>query len=130
MKRVLIVDDDPSIRKTVEVALRSDFDCTMATNGEEALQALRADPAYDCVILDYEMPGMNGQEVLDAMKADETLRDIKVLILTADESIAQYRDLMQTGAAVYVYKPFELRKFIALVSHLTGLKGPHPSRER
>ena len=123
MKRVLVVDDDPVIRRMVCLTLMDAFECVTASDGVEALEILKRDPQFDCVVLDYAMPVLDGGKVLTAMKADTRLAAIPVLMLTSEESARLYRDLMRMGAAVFVYKPFERKKLKTLVSVLAGLGG-------
>jgi DNA-binding NtrC family response regulator len=105
-KRLLIVDDEPLIIEVLSEHFKAAYDIETATNGADALTAvLRARP--DAVLLDINMPRMNGVEVLkDIKKIDET---IAVIMVTANEQVSLAADALKTGAFGYVPKPFDFR---------------------
>ncbi len=115
---VLVVDDDAETRRLVARWLaRANLSCLDADSGLRALETMRRDPAgIDLVILDVMMPGMNGFEVLAAMHADEKLRPIPVIVLTAhaddDASIVEGARL---GAIDHLTKPFSGPVLVAKV---------------
>lgn len=81
-KRILIVDDDPLISRMYENRMQLDgYDAVVATNGEEALIAVRK-TRPDLILLDVMMPKMNGVETLKALKEDAKTKDIPIFILT------------------------------------------------
>ena len=83
--RILVVDDTPFNRRLLVRLLEDIGHRTVeAENGRLALEALRADDAepVDLILLDIEMPEMDGHETLAALKADEALRDIPVIVVT------------------------------------------------
>lgn len=121
MKRVLVADDDPAIRRLIEVTVSDKFAVTLAEDGDEALQILKREPRFDCVVLDITMPNKGGLEVVEEMKANEGLKDVPVVILTAHESATLYRDLMRKGVTVYFYKPFERKKLRTLLCNISGI---------
>lgn len=113
---VLIVDDEPGDVELVRLALSaSHFLCntTIATNGEEAMKALRKQPPYqdaptpDLVLLDLNMPQKSGKEVLAELQSDPVLSVIPVVVLTTSDVerdiVASYR----LGAVGYVTKPID-----------------------
>src|SRR5438132_4843560 len=111
--RLLVVDDDPLLRKLVtEQLARSDFDASSAGSGRECLDTLR-DADYDVVLLDIMMPDMSG---LDALRAIRKLEDPpEVVMLTADTSLATGIDAMRHGAYDYLTKPATLDEMEAVL---------------
>src|SRR5438067_5452632 len=108
MARVLVVDDEPAVRRALERALRLDsYDVALAADGEEALDALAAAPA-DAVILDVLMPRLDGLEVCRRMRkaGDRT----PILMLTARDGIDDRVQGLEVGADDYLVKPFALRQ--------------------
>ncbi len=105
--KFLVVDDFSTMRRIVRGLLKEMgcHDVTEAEDGAAALQLLKAQ-RFDFVVSDINMPNMNGFELLKAIKADETLRHLPVLMVTAE---ARKEDILlaaQSGAAGYIVKPF------------------------
>ncbi|MDN2568362.1 response regulator [Aquibium sp. A9E412] len=108
--RVLAVDDNPINRSILLEQLRSwGFDCAAAENGEVGLAFLRRaaelGATVDCVVLDYQMPGMNGAEVARAIKADPRLAGIPVVLLTSVDQVEIGRLASECGVAAQLNKP-------------------------
>jgi two-component system, chemotaxis family, chemotaxis protein CheY len=105
--KFLVVDDFSTMRRIVRGLLR-EMGCNNAEEAEDgavALQMLKAQK-FDFVVSDINMPNMNGFDLLKAVKADETLKHIPVLMVTAE---ARKEDIVlaaQSGAAGYIVKPF------------------------
>jgi two-component system response regulator MprA len=111
MAHILVVDDEPAVRRALERALRLDnYDVELAIDGEEALDRLAEQPA-DAVILDVMMPGVDGLEVCRRLRAagDKT----PVLMLTARDAIDDRVLGLDVGADDYLVKPFALRELQA-----------------
>ncbi len=105
--KFLIVDDFSTMRRIIRGLLR-EIGCTDAEEAEDgavALMMLRA-RAFDFVISDINMPNMNGFELLKAMKGDDGLKHIPVLMITADARKEDIVFAAQSGAAGYLLKPF------------------------
>ncbi len=102
---ILIVDDDPAIRKVVGISLRkSGYEVGVSENGTEALAMIK-DGTFnpDCIILDYRMPKMSGLEVLSVLKKEYPI--IPVIMLTALTDLEIAVDTMKEGAFDYIVKP-------------------------
>jgi two-component system response regulator MprA len=111
MARVLVVDDEPAVRRALERALKLDsYDVELAENGQQALDSLAASPA-DAVVLDVMMPGVDGLEVARRMRkaGDRT----PILMLTARDAIDDRVTGLDVGADDYLVKPFALRELQA-----------------
>jgi adenylate cyclase len=105
--RILIVDDVDDNVFTLERRLRQflDPEITTAENGRVALQHLCAQPV-DLVLLDVQMPEMDGLAVLDRMKSDMSLRDVPVIMVSAVDDLDTVLRCIKLGADDYVQKPF------------------------
>ena len=111
MARVLVVDDEPAVRRALERALRLEsYDVSLAADGEEALDLQASSPA-DAVILDVAMPRLDGLEVCRRMRqaGDRT----PILMLTARDAIDDRVKGLDVGADDYLVKPFALRELQA-----------------
>lgn len=105
--RVLVVDDDPVNRAILVGSLEAQgYAAGMAADGREALRLLRTD-GFDVVLLDLVMPVMDGFEVLRTIKADERLRSVPVIIVSALEEMESVVRCIEMGAADYLAKPFD-----------------------
>jgi len=116
MPTILVVDDQPSVVRSVSVTLErwGDYDILEAADGETAL-ALARQHHPDMVILDVMMPGMDGFQVLDALKADPATRDIAVLMITARDDAISMAHGLEHGADYYLPKPFQPREMATIV---------------
>ncbi|MDH6231177.1 signal transduction histidine kinase/CheY-like chemotaxis protein [Mesorhizobium soli] len=108
--RVLVIDDNPVNREILLEQLRSwGFDCAAAESGAVGLafldRAFQLGARVDCVILDYQMPGMNGADVAKAMSSDSRLSSIPVVLLTSVDQIDFGRLVIDFGIAAHLTKP-------------------------
>lgn len=102
--RVLVVEDIETIAASIAFVLsEGPYEITLAHNGHEALTHLR-DTRYDLVLSDLEMPGMNGYELLQELKADDELRDVPVILLTGRDSEEDRQRALNSGAARFLVK--------------------------
>ena len=112
---VLICDDEPSLRELIRISLDSGYEFVEAVDGIECLDLLRrAHP--DVVVLDVMMPRRGGLEVLADIRADESLTDIKVIVLTAQPAARD--DALREGADIVIEKPFTPDDIIAAVEEV------------
>lgn len=117
--RLLVVDDQPINIQALYQAFSADHQVLMATSGAQAL-ALCASQQPDLVLLDVVMPGMDGHEVCRRMKADEALRDIPVIFVTAHSDEAAETLGLEAGAVDFISKPINTKIVRARVkTHLT-----------
>lgn len=125
---VMIVDDEPADARLVKLALaQGQHACniTLAGHGQEALSLLRrpnpdGGAAYvpDLILLDLNMPLMNGRELLKELKADESLRLIPVVVLSTSDAERDITAAYSLGAAGYVAKPVDLEELFAAMSRV------------
>jgi len=117
---ILVADDDDDILLLVTTRLKRDgFDVIEARSGNEAL-ALAQARQPDVAVLDVGMPGLDGLEVLARIRADDTLRRMRVLLLTAKAQESDVRRGYDAGADAYVRKPFSPAELSARVRELLG----------
>ena len=104
-KHILIVDDMELNREIIGDLLTEDYDVSYASDGVEAMEALRSHKDdIDLVLLDLQMPNMDGREVIAQMQIDEDLMSIPVVILTVDQ--AAELDCLRIGAMDFIPKPY------------------------
>ncbi|MBM7555757.1 sigma-54-dependent transcriptional regulator [Halanaerobacter jeridensis] len=101
--KILIVDDEKNIRLTLEKSLSDDYEVETAVNGEDALNKFKADE-FDVVLLDMNLPGLDGMEVLKKIKEED--EEVKVIIITGYGSVETAVETMKVGAIDYLRKPF------------------------
>ena len=119
-RRVLIVDDEPNIVMSLEfLLLASGFEVRTAGDGEQAIEAIGAS-APDLVLLDVMMPKKNGYEVCQWIRADPSLAQVKVVMLTAKGRDPDIEKGLGVGADAYVTKPFSNRELLERVQALLG----------
>jgi CheY-like chemotaxis protein len=121
--RILLVEDDPGDALLVEEALldgAEDRSLVQVPDGVAALEHLRdhTKPRPDLIVLDLNMPRMNGTEVLKILKEDEELRTIPVVILTTSSASQDVSAAYATYASAYVVKPVNLDDFISAVRNI------------
>ena len=103
---VLTIDDDKTTHRFVAKALKSEFELVRAYNGPEGLE-LATNHKPDIILLDVEMPGMNGYEVCDRLKHDQETTGIPVVFLSSRSSLKERMAGYEVGAIDYLVKPFE-----------------------
>ena len=105
--KILVVDDMVAMRRIVKNIMKQlGFpNCNEAENGQEALQKLRGD-TYGFVVSDWNMPVMTGIDLLRAIRANEKLKAIPVLMVTAEAQQSNLVEAVQAGVSNYIVKPF------------------------
>ncbi len=119
-RKILVVDDEPFILKSLTFVLKKEgFHVESATNGLEALETIRKEKP-DLIFLDIMMPKMNGLEVCQWIRQDPQLRDIHVIILTAKGQEADREKGLQIGADEYMTKPFSPSMVVKRIREIFG----------
>lgn len=117
---ILIVDDVQAILEVVDKMLREkNYETACAISGEQALAQARARPP-ELILLDVNMPGLNGYEVCNKLKEDERTRDIPVIFLTGKSEIKDMDRGYDVGGTDYVTKPFDVSQLLHRIE--TSLK--------
>ena len=120
MKKIVLADDDPTIRLLVNATLHSDeYDLFEASDGEETLALARREHP-DLVLLDVKMPKVDGYEVCRQIKADPETSSIQVIMLTARAQEADRQSGREAGADDYFTKPFSPLALLDKISKVLG----------
>jgi signal transduction histidine kinase len=107
LARILIIDDSEASRDMLcRLLERQGHACVTVANGSEALARLKPD-AFDIVLLDLMMPGMNGVDTLRAIKADPQYQELAVVMLSAFDEVNEIGECLEAGAEDYLLKPFD-----------------------
>jgi two-component system chemotaxis response regulator CheY len=114
---VLVVDDSKLMHKMYEVMLRQ-YPLVYASDGRQALDRLREHPDIDLVLLDINMPNMNGLEFLAEMRSDEARADLPVIIISTEGREEDTARGMEAGATAYIKKPFHSEEILEVISRL------------
>ena len=124
-KSLMIVDDSATMRKIIMRTVRMsglEFDRTEeAGSGVEALQKLEGGPV-DVILCDINMPEMNGVELIDRIRQDETLKDLPIVVISTEGSKTRIEDLKNKGVRAYIHKPFTPELLRNVVENLLGGK--------
>jgi DNA-binding response OmpR family regulator len=120
--RILVVEDEPNIVESLRFILdRADFAVDVAADGAEALRRLHAQE-FDAVILDIMLPGLNGFDVLKAVRADRRLADLPVIVLTAKGQANDRKNAEAIGASAFITKPFSNLDVVERVRELAHMR--------
>lgn len=102
--RILVVDDQPTNIQTLYQILKGDYDVSMATDGLQAISLCHRRPP-DLILLDVVMPGIDGFEVCQRLKADPATRDVPIIFVTARDSTEDETQGLEMGAVDFIGKP-------------------------
>lgn len=129
---ILVVDDSSPmravIRKTIDISGFDIGECYDAVNGLDALDILR-NHWIDLVVTDYNMPEMNGLELIENMKEDELLSAIPVLVVTTEGSREMVKKFYSRGAKDYIQKPFTPEDIRRKLNDILGVPGDGKSND-
>jgi two-component system alkaline phosphatase synthesis response regulator PhoP len=115
---VLIVEDDRIVTTVVKYFLELEgFEVVLAKDGLIGLETAKRNPPQ-VIVTDLNMPGMDGMEMVKALRADESTRGIPILMLTSEESVDSETLALSLGADDYVHKPVEPRRLAARIKAL------------
>jgi two-component system response regulator RegX3 len=113
MKRILVADDEPSVREAVGYALKQEgFEVAIADDGDDAEEKLQGEIDFDLLILDIMMPGKSGLDVCRDVRARSP---VPIILLTAKDQEVDKVVGLEVGADDYVTKPFSVRELIGRV---------------
>lgn len=119
MVRVMVVDDEPDIRMVLSKMLRKrGYEVELCESAEEALELLSTGKLPDVIIMDLMMPGMSGIEACRAIKSDDRLSGIPVIILTVMSEPEAKEESREAGADAHVDKPINMAKLFSTIEKL------------
>jgi two-component system response regulator len=125
--QVLLVEDDPGDVELTQEALKNSkllIELNVVNDGEEAIAYLRQEGEYaealrpSLILLDLNLPGMNGREVLQEIKNDDRLRLIPVVVLTTSDLQKDILNSYELGGNCYLTKPVSLKDFMKIVQFI------------
>jgi two-component system chemotaxis response regulator CheY len=116
--RFLIVDDSITMRKVVGLALKTgNYEYLEAENGEDALKVIQANP-IDFFLVDVNMPGMNGIELVKEIRKNNSHKDTPIIILTTENEAGLKLQGRKAGANEWIEKPFQKEELLKLINKL------------
>ena len=128
--RVLVVDDEPQNIRLLQIRLQAaGYTVLTATSGQEALELVQVDMP-DLILLDVMMPGMNGFEVCQRIRAEESTQFIPVVMVTALSDKEDRIKAIEIGADDFISKPFDSHEVLARVRSLVRIKRYHDALEQ
>lgn len=118
-KKILVVDDEADVRSMLKELLSSaGYEVTTAKDGKDALDKLKK-KKFDLALLDFFMPGMSGRELLEKIRADKELQDLKCAFLTvATFSTAGEQELIKLRSLDYIRKPFSPKELLKRIKRI------------
>ncbi|MCQ1537071.1 response regulator [Methanosarcina sp. KYL-1] len=120
MKTILVVEDHPVILELIITMLLSfGYNAAEAVDGSEALKKVQEDD-FGLILMDIQLPGIDGLEVLKELKKDPETREIPVIALTAHAMEGYEERCLQAGFSGYVSKPIDIRKFKSLLEQFNS----------
>ena len=125
--RILVVDDQEDIREMARLVLvDAGFDVVTAPSGEDALRLARG-TAFDLVLLDINMPGLDGWSTLKLLRADDATEDLPVAMFSVKSEVRDKMTSLQDGAVDFIAKPFPVDELVRRVSRIVET---HPRGNR
>ena len=116
-KKVLIIEDDPDVRKLTEFILQGAFEVISTEDGRSGIEMARGEKP-DLILLDIYMAGLTGFEVCQALKGEKDTAHIPVIMLTAGAEKREVSEGYASGADDYIIKPFEPEELIKRIEKL------------
>ncbi|HSQ60152.1 MAG TPA: response regulator [Acidobacteriota bacterium] len=111
--KALVVDDSRSMRAILTKQLRElGFEVREASGGAEALRSLHQEGPVDLVLLDWNMPEMDGAEVLALIRSEPLYKGVRVMMVTTESEMSQVSVALEAGANEYLMKPFDRESLV------------------
>jgi two-component system chemotaxis response regulator CheY len=106
--RALVIDDSRAMRSILGTILREiEFAVDEVGSAEEAVDALESGAIFDLALVDWNLPGMNGLELVKVIRGRPDLGDIRLMMVTTETEIERVREALAAGADEYIMKPFD-----------------------
>lgn len=121
MTKILIAEDDNDIRELIVLTLQfNGFNVDSVEDGQAAVEKAQANPIYDIILMDVRMPRMTGYQACQALKQDETTKNIPVVFLSAKGQEQEIQTGIDAGASDYILKPFAPDDLIRTINNVLG----------
>ena len=121
--KILIVDDSKTMRMIIGRTLKElGHETREAGNGREAITALKAETGWGLVMADWNMPEMNGLEMVIAVKAEEVFKPLPIMMVTTETEMSNIQKAMDAGAAGFIMKPFKKEAIQEKIASLTAVQ--------
>lgn len=119
-KKILVADDEPAVLRSLEFILKKEgYQVFTATNGQEAYD-LASGNLPDLVLLDIQMPRMDGNQVCRKLRDDPPSSGLYIIMITAKGQESDRLNSLESGANEYITKPFSPRKVIQRIKEILG----------
>lgn len=116
MKKILVIEDNPHNMKMVNLILtKSGYEVVQATYAEQGI-ILAQDEQPDLILMDIQLPEMNGIEASKILKGNERTKDIKIMAITAYAMLGDKEKMLESGCDGYISKPIRYKEFLATVN--------------
>ncbi len=122
MKQVLIIDDEPIMRKLLEQILKDKYEVISLENGREGLEWMYSGNIPDLVVADLNMPEINGFEYIKKVRESGFFNDVPLIVLSGEESSAERIKCLKLGANDYLIKPFNPEELGLRIDNLISLR--------
>ena len=117
MAQILVIEDNPvNMELTVDLLLACGYGVTQAEDGFVALEKLKQEK-FSLILLDIQLPKMDGLELLSIIKKDESTKDIPVIALTAHSMRGDHERFIEAGCTDYISKPIDIKSFWSKVQY-------------
>ena len=124
MEKILIIQDSPSVNAMLKFRLEAGgFSVETVETGEEGVEKAKASQ-YQLILLDYNLPGMNGSQVCRVLKKEEKTRNTPVVFMSAKDEEKLSQITKEAGADGYIGLPFEGKTFIERIKGFLKRPGP------
>ncbi len=124
MDRILIIQDSPSVNAMLKFRLESGgFSVETVETGEEGVEKTKASQ-YELILLDYNLPGMNGSQVCQVLRKQENTKNTPIVFMSAKDEDKLRQITKEAGADGYLGLPFEGKKFIEKISGFLKVRKP------
>lgn len=104
--KVLVIDDEPSTRKILEHFLSKEFDVTLKNDGMEGMRWVESENDIDFIIVDLNMPNLNGKEFIKVIRSSNLYCDLPIIILSGTDESKERIECLNLGADDFMLKPF------------------------
>jgi two-component system chemotaxis response regulator CheY len=120
--RALVIDDSRTVRIIIGKMLREiGMEVLEAGNGQEALEQIKSNPGVELLLVDWNMPVMNGLELVQAIRGERAYDGLRILMVTSEAEGAQVARALSAGANEYLMKPFNKDVLVAKLGLLDVL---------